>query len=147
MDPLRITVSQLLGDATLEKHLFNGSLRLLKTRVKPKTKEEYTRLWKQIYSDLCYENLSLSKEMNHIVKHDVKQGTYEWESCRFDDLKKEQEEEDAFISNPIEVEEGVVDCGKCKSKKTYSYQLQTRSGDEGITSFVQCISCGNKWRM
>jgi len=37
-------------------------------------------------------------------------------------------------------------CGKCKSKECTYYQLQTRSGDEPMTTFVTCISCGNRWK-
>lgn len=42
--------------------------------------------------------------------------------------------------------EGILKCGKCKSLKTTYYQLQTRSADEGLTNFCQCIACGHRWR-
>ena len=37
-------------------------------------------------------------------------------------------------------------CGKCKSKKCTYYQLQTRSADEPMTTFVTCINCGSRWK-
>jgi transcription elongation factor S-II len=37
-------------------------------------------------------------------------------------------------------------CRKCKSNKCTYYQLQTRSADEPMTTFVQCINCSNRWR-
>lgn len=37
-------------------------------------------------------------------------------------------------------------CRKCKSKQCTYYQLQTRSADEPMTTFVTCISCGSRWR-
>lgn len=37
-------------------------------------------------------------------------------------------------------------CYKCKSKKCSYYQLQTRSADEPMTTFVSCIDCGNRWK-
>jgi transcription elongation factor S-II len=37
-------------------------------------------------------------------------------------------------------------CGKCKQRKTVSYQKQTRSSDEPMTTFVFCVMCGNRWR-
>ena len=37
-------------------------------------------------------------------------------------------------------------CGKCKSKECTYYQLQTRSADEPMTTFVTCITCGNRWK-
>lgn len=45
-----------------------------------------------------------------------------------------------------EIEEGTFGCRKCKSKKTTYYQLQTRSADESMTTFVTCHQCGNRWR-
>ena len=37
-------------------------------------------------------------------------------------------------------------CYKCKSKECSYYQLQTRSADEPMTTFVTCIKCGNRWK-
>ena len=37
-------------------------------------------------------------------------------------------------------------CRKCKSKECSYYQLQTRSADESMTTFVTCIKCGNRWK-
>lgn len=37
-------------------------------------------------------------------------------------------------------------CRKCKSKECTYYQLQTRSADEPMTTYVTCISCGKRWK-
>ena len=37
-------------------------------------------------------------------------------------------------------------CRKCKSNKCTYYQVQLRSADEPMTTFVNCIDCGNRWR-
>jgi DNA-directed RNA polymerase subunit M/transcription elongation factor TFIIS len=39
-------------------------------------------------------------------------------------------------------------CPKCKKNKCVYYQLQTRSADEAITSFITCIydGCGFTWK-
>ena len=42
--------------------------------------------------------------------------------------------------------EGQFKCGKCKSTKTTYYQMQTRSADEPMTSFITCTTCGNRWK-
>ena len=37
-------------------------------------------------------------------------------------------------------------CYKCKARKCTYYQLQTRSSDEPMTTFVSCLNCGNRWK-
>ena len=37
-------------------------------------------------------------------------------------------------------------CYKCKKKKCTYYQLQTRSADEPMTTFITCLNCGNRWK-
>jgi DNA-directed RNA polymerase subunit M/transcription elongation factor TFIIS len=37
-------------------------------------------------------------------------------------------------------------CGRCKSKKCTYYELQTRSADEAMTTFISCLNCGNRWK-
>lgn len=37
-------------------------------------------------------------------------------------------------------------CYKCKKNKCTYYQLQTRSADEPITTFITCLVCGNRWK-
>lgn len=39
-----------------------------------------------------------------------------------------------------------IKCGKCKNNKVSYYELQIRSGDENMTQFFNCISCGHKWK-
>ena len=41
---------------------------------------------------------------------------------------------------------GMFTCGKCRSKKTTYYQMQTRSADEPMTSFVTCLNCQKRWK-
>lgn len=41
---------------------------------------------------------------------------------------------------------GLFKCGKCKSIKTTYYQMQTRSADEPMTTYVTCKGCGNRWK-
>jgi transcription elongation factor S-II len=57
------------------------------------------------------------------------------------DLKREQAK--ALIDEDYV---GQFKCGKCKSVKTTYYQMQTRSADEPMTTYVTCMSCGSKWK-
>ncbi|NXH19768.1 TCEA3 protein, partial [Bucco capensis] len=38
-------------------------------------------------------------------------------------------------------------CGKCKKKNCTYNQVQTRSADEPMTTFVLCNECGNRWKV
>lgn len=49
-------------------------------------------------------------------------------------------------AKPSEAETTQFQCGKCKQRRCTYYQLQTRSADEPMTTFVTCLECGNKWR-
>jgi DNA-directed RNA polymerase subunit M/transcription elongation factor TFIIS len=45
-----------------------------------------------------------------------------------------------------EIHDGMFRCGKCKTYKTTYTQLQTRSSDEPMSTFVVCLNCGNRWK-
>lgn len=45
------------------------------------------------------------------------------------------------------VPEGAYQCARCKSKKTVYTQLQTRSADEPMTVYIQCLQCERRWKM
>ena len=59
-----------------------------------------------------------------------------------DALKDPEVKEDT-----LEVAEGVTQCGKCKSFKVLEMSIQTRSADEGATSFYSCSECKYRWKM
>jgi len=40
----------------------------------------------------------------------------------------------------------VYTCGKCKQNRCTFHELQTRRADEGSTTFVRCLNCGNRWK-
>ena len=54
-------------------------------------------------------------------------------------------DQNKFETN-IEAATDTFTCRKCKSKKCTYYQMQTRSADEPMTTFVSCIDCGNRWK-
>uniref|UniRef100_A0A3Q4M259 Transcription elongation factor A (SII), 3 n=1 Tax=Neolamprologus brichardi TaxID=32507 RepID=A0A3Q4M259_NEOBR len=41
----------------------------------------------------------------------------------------------------------LLQCGKCKKKNCTYNQVQTRSADEPMTTFVLCNECGNRWKV
>lgn len=56
-------------------------------------------------------------------------------------LKKE-----ASTIDPDTAPDGAFTCGRCRSRKTTYYQLQTRSADEPMTNFISCLKCGKRWK-
>jgi DNA-directed RNA polymerase subunit M/transcription elongation factor TFIIS len=38
-------------------------------------------------------------------------------------------------------------CGKCKKRECTYYEVQSRSGDEGMCCHVRCVNCGNGWKI
>uniref|UniRef100_A0A3P8TMY4 Transcription elongation factor A (SII), 3 n=1 Tax=Amphiprion percula TaxID=161767 RepID=A0A3P8TMY4_AMPPE len=41
----------------------------------------------------------------------------------------------------------LLQCSKCKKKNCTYNQVQTRSADEPMTTFVLCNECGNRWKV
>ena len=37
-------------------------------------------------------------------------------------------------------------CTKCKKRQTTYYQMQTRSADEPMTTFITCVVCSNRFK-
>ena len=69
-----------------------------------------------------------------------------WEDPIFSIHRRKEKEYDLYIQSPLEVVEGVLLCKKCGSKKVLSFQTQTRSADEPMTTIAKCLGCGSEWR-
>lgn len=99
------------------------------------------------YKDLVYEavcEIASGKKLPAILES-IKGGKNGWNHPDFDETRFRQQEQDEFIINPFEVEEGVLKCGKCGNSRTFSYTKQTRSADEPMTTFATCMTCKHKW--
>jgi len=44
------------------------------------------------------------------------------------------------------VPDGAVQCSKCRSRKTVYFSMQTRSADEPMTLFFECLACHKRWK-
>ena len=60
--------------------------------------------------------------------------------------KKEKEDANRYECN-IQAATDTFTCRKCRSKKCTYMQLQTKSGDESMTTFITCLTCGNRWKI
>lgn len=74
----------------------------------------------------------------------LKEGKTDWDSCVYEELIASNIKSE--IPQDVEIQEGAFECHKCHSKKCTYYQLQTRSADEGMTTYVTCSTCKNRWR-
>ena len=101
----------------------------------------------EIYKSLIYEvvtEISNGMKLSSVLEM-IKSKKTGWNHKNFDDTRYRQQEQDDFIINPFEVEEGVLKCGKCGNSRTFSYTKQTRSADEPMTTFATCMTCKHKW--
>lgn len=114
---------------------------MIKNIVKDKTNEFGDLEWVLAQAEEDLENLS--PEM-YIEKHLVTK-LIGWKHPMFHEIKCRQEEQDDYILNPYEVEEGVIECIKCKGRRVFSTTIQTRAADEPMTTIAHCVACKTKW--
>lgn len=53
---------------------------------------------------------------------------------------------DAQLATNQGTKTDLLKCGKCKKRNCTYNQLQTRSSDEPMTTFVLCNECGHRWK-
>jgi DNA-directed RNA polymerase subunit M/transcription elongation factor TFIIS len=138
----------------LEKGVYNWT-------VKEATNKKIVKKWDnpffvQIYIDhlrSIYMNLKnecLIKMVNNseIKSQDIAFMTHQ-EMCpeKWEELIKAKSirDKNKFEQN-IEAMTDRYTCRKCKSKRCTYIQLQVRSSDEGITTYLTCLDCGQRMK-
>jgi transcription elongation factor S-II len=138
----------------LEKGIYNYALKEANNRkVVKKWDNPY---YVQIYLDrLRTIYINLGKQA---LLTSVKDGTVTVKNLAFMTHQEMQPEKwDALIKAKIKKDKSKYDtqqeamtdtfkCRKCHSNKCSYYQMQTRSADEPMTTFVTCIECANRWK-
>jgi transcription elongation factor S-II len=138
----------------LEKGIYNYALKEANNRkvVKKWDNPYYVQIYldrlRTIYINLAKPTLLTS----------VKDGTVTVKTLAFMTHQEMQPEKwDALIQAKIKKDKSKYDtqqeamtdtfkCRKCHSNKCSYYQMQTRSADEPMTTFVTCIECANRWK-
>ncbi len=143
----------------LEKGIFNYCIKkatiekIVKKWENPTFVLMYTDRLRTVYINLANNEL-VQKLINKKIKpHEIAFMTHqEMVPERWSELIRLKEERDTNKYEPnIEAATDNFTCYKCLSNKkeatkcTY-YQLQTRSADEPMTTFVTCLNCGNRWK-
>ena len=110
----------------------------------------------EIYFQKLYQiigDIILKIPTKDIIKN-IETSKVDWDHPTFKENADRIAEQNDFIQNPFEVEEGIFQCkaidpatGKvCGSRRVFSYSKQDRSSDEGTSVYAQCVACKTKWR-
>ena len=153
-------VNDSILSTNLEKAVYNYS-------IKEGTKKKIVKRWDnihfvQIYKDrlrTIYNNINPKFEktntrlLKKIQKRKLKPKDLVFMSHQELNPKKWKQLVEAKIKrdkNCVEVDMAAATdefkCFKCFARKCTYYQLQTRSADEPMTTFITCINCGNRWK-
>tara|TARA_A100001011_G_C14320875_1_gene850557 strand:+ start:988 stop:1413 length:426 start_codon:yes stop_codon:yes gene_type:complete len=93
----------------------------------------------------CIGNIIQKIPLKEVLEN-IKKKKIMWNNPVFTDISLRIKEQNDFIKNPFEVEEGVFQCKICGSRRVYSYSRQDRSCDEGTSVYAQCVACKVQWR-
>ena len=127
-----------------------------KHNIAPKNREEKARELETMIYEHNTINIEQYNEMvrtvsyncNSLVFNELKNLVIKdyFKSAIFDKSRESDDKKLNNISCRLEPMSGIHKC-KCGCDKVYSYELQTRSADEGMSVFLQCYECGKKWRL
>ena len=142
------------NSSNLEKGIFNYALKEAANRkvVKKWDNQYFVQIYidrlRSIYLNLKNPEILEQIKSEAIQAHTVAFMTHQemrpdkWKELIEDKVKKDKNK---FETN-VEASTDTFTCRKCKSNKCTYYQMQTRSADEPMTTFVTCIDCGNRWK-
>lgn len=60
-------------------------------------------------------------------------------------LDRQNANDEFLYSRTAGIKTNEYKCGRCKKNECSYYQLQVRCSDEPMTTFINCLNCGNKW--
>lgn len=142
------------GAANLEKGVFNASLAQAASRsvVKRWDCPAFVRIYidrlrsvrRSLDDPALGEQVRTGKTRAHTIAFMTHQ---ELRPDKWDALLEAKKARDACLYEPqLDANTDNFVCRRCKSNRCSYYQLQTRSADEPMTTFVTCINCGNRWK-
>jgi transcription elongation factor S-II len=120
----------------------------------PEDKEAYKSKMRSLYQNL--KNKSNPGLRIRVLSGEIKPErfvTMSHDELKSEDRRKEDEKiekENMRAAQAPMAEKSIsssLECGKCKQKKVSYSQAQTRSADEPMTTFCECMVCGNRWKV
>jgi len=112
----------------------------------------YTDRFKSIYTNFnknsYLKNKKLIKKIKKLSVNELMQLTHRdmnpniWKILIENKLKRDEN----FDKIDMSASTDEFKCFKCFKRNCTYYELQTRSADEPMTTFVTCLECGNRWK-
>jgi transcription elongation factor S-II len=117
--------------------------KMIKKWSNPCLVEVYVSKMRSILSNITYDFVR-SVESPHLIAFMTHQ---ELKPEKWAKLLEEKGKRDEYqFNNKIASTTTDFTCFKCKKNNCTYYQLQTRSADEPMTTFVTCVNCEVHWR-
>jgi transcription elongation factor S-II len=95
-------------------------------------------------SDEIIKNISDGTVLPHVVAFMTHQEMNHEKWAKLIDLKTKRDKNKFEVNMAAATD--TFTCRKCKGNQCTYYQLQIRSADEPMTTFISCIQCGNRWK-
>ena len=140
----------------IEKGIFNSTIRTCKEKSEPLSwnnaffVKEYSKTARKVLANLTYTSNAqqVIQRINDCMIKPEELASYTHVELSPDFWAKQKLKNMARHINtkPEQEHDGIFKCGKCKSYKTTYTQVQTRSADEPMTTFVTCLNCDNVWK-
>ena len=142
----------------IEKSIYNATIKEARIRFIERSWDcvRFTWIYKKNFLKV-YSNIKTNQNSTFVLNK-IKYGIWEpekivsmkaqelypdmWENIILNNKKKM----DLLSSENKGQGTAMFKCGKCKERNCTYYQMQTRSADEPMTTFVTCLSCNNRWK-
>jgi len=144
----------------LEKGIFNYTIQVAKQKniVRKWDNDTFVLIYTDKFRSILFNLNAKSTVQNKELLKKLKTGKFKahelafmshqelypekWKSLIEEKIKRDQNEGKVDLSAATDE----FYCFRCKKRKCSYYQMQTRSADEPMTTFVTCLLCGNNWR-
>lgn len=157
---LNILIKKKKISLNLEKGLYNWSIEESKKKnvIRKWSNSNfvliYTNKLKSIYSNLnpksYIHNKSLLKRLKskEFKPHEVAFMSHQemlpdmWRPL----IEKKHARDKSAVEVNLSAATDQFHCFKCHKNQCTFYEMQTRSADEPMTTFINCLNCGNRWK-